>query len=127
MVQSALIYQRVLAKGFVEAADFDGHFRGVNVFLVLGPGFQEEGLFCRACFADLQRCLVFLGDYSFPDSSVSVSMALIRGCLRLVRGQSLAKWPVLRHRKHPPFFRRRSRSASVSFSMASKSMGAGPR
>ena len=91
MIEGALVCQWILAEGFVETADFDGRFLGVSVFLVLGPGLQEEGWFYRACFADLQRCLVVFGDYSFPDSSVSVSMALIRGCRRLVSGQSRAR------------------------------------
>lgn len=62
VVEGAVIGERILGKGFVKAADFNGRFLGRSYFLVRGPGFQEEGLGYRACLVDLQRGLGFFGD-----------------------------------------------------------------
>src|SRR5215218_3985894 len=105
MVEGAFKGQGVSAKSLVDAADFESWSLRMCIILVLGLGFLGEGSVYRAWGLDLRGCLGFNRDYSFPDWSDSSSMALMRGCCRLVRGQSRARCPVLRQRKHPPFFR----------------------
>src|SRR5215203_5613420 len=126
MVEFAIESQGISTEDFVDTADLESCSHRTSVILHLGLGFHGEGSVYRAWGVDLRGCLGFDGDYSFPDCSGSSSMALMRGCCRLVRGQSRERCPVLRHRKHPPVLRRRSRSASVSFPMASRSMGTTP-
>ena len=126
MVEGAFESQGVSTEGFVETANLKSWSHRVSVVLFLGLGFLGEGLGYRALGVDLRRCLDCGGDYSFPESSGPSSMALMRGWVRLVMGQSRAKCPVLRQRKHPPFLRRRSLSASVSLPIASRSMGMTP-
>lgn len=109
----------------LKTADLQGWFPIGGITPRSGSGFQIRGCWVRA-WVDLQRCLWFLGDYSFPDSSMPSSMALTWGCCRFGRGQLRARCPGLRQRKHPPIRRSRSLSSLVSLLMASSSIGAGP-
>jgi hypothetical protein len=109
----------------LKTADLQGWFPIREATPGSGLGFQIRGCWVRA-WVDLQRCLWFLGDYSFPNSSVPSSMALICGCCQLGRGQLQARCPGLWHQKHPPMCQSRSLSLLVNLPMASSSMGAGP-
>jgi hypothetical protein len=91
VVEGAFEGQGISTEGFIDTADLESCSHRRCVVLILGLGFLGEGSWYRAFGGDLQGGLGFDGDYSFPDISVSSSMALIRGCCRLVRGQSRAR------------------------------------